>query len=104
WAYAGLDPNGWTLMGPAYAAPGALDAAGTRLKDMGVIDMHEAFAAQVLCNVKMLGSRSFAQAELGLAEAIGEVDMDRFNVHGGSIVVGHPSAGQGPAVVPKVPP
>jgi len=102
WAYAGLDPNGWTLMGPAYAAPGALDAAGTRLKDMAVIDMHEAFAAQVLCNVKMLGSRSFAQAELGLAEAIGEVDMDRFNVHGGSIAVGHPSAATGARIVTTV--
>ena len=52
WAYAGLDPNGWMLMGPTYAAPAALDAAGARLKDMAVIDMHEAFAAQVLCNVQ----------------------------------------------------
>ncbi|HEX3770971.1 MAG TPA: acetyl-CoA C-acyltransferase FadI [Polyangiaceae bacterium] len=102
WAYAGLDPNGWMLMGPAYAAPGALDAAGARLKDMTVVDMHEAFAAQVLCNVKMLGSRSFAQSQLGLGEAVGEVDMDRFNVHGGSIAVGHPSAATGARIVTTV--
>ena len=102
WAYAGLDPNGWMLMGPTYAAPLALDAAGAKLKDMAIIDMHEAFAAQVLCNVKMLGSRSFAQSELGRNEAVGEVDMDRFNVHGGSIAVGHPSAATGARIVTTV--
>jgi acetyl-CoA acyltransferase len=102
WAYAGLDPNGWMLMGPTYAAPAALDAAGAKLKDMAVIDMHEAFAAQVLCNVKMLGSKSFAQSALGRGEAIGEVDMDRFNVHGGSIAVGHSSAATGARIVTTV--
>jgi acetyl-CoA acyltransferase len=102
WAYAGVDPNGWSLMGPTYAAPAALDAAGAKLKDMAIIDMHEAFAAQVLCNVKMLGSKAFAQAELGRGEAIGEVDMDRFNVHGGSIAVGHPSAATGARIVTTV--
>src|SRR5579859_3732253 len=102
WAYAGIDPNGWMLMGPTYAAPAALDAAGAKLKDLAVIDMHEAFAAQVLCNVKMLGSKSFAQTALGRAEAIGEVDMDRFNVHGGSIAVGHPSAATGARIVNTV--
>jgi acetyl-CoA acyltransferase len=102
WAYAGLDPNGWMLMGPTYAAPAALDAAGAKLKDMAVIDMHEAFAAQVLCNVKMLASKAFAQSALGRGEAIGEVDMDRFNVHGGSIAVGHPSAATGARIVTTV--
>jgi acetyl-CoA acyltransferase len=102
WAYAGLDPNGWMLMGPAYAAPAALDAAGVGFKDMAVVDMHEAFAAQVLCTVKMLGSRSFAQRELGLSDAVGDVDMDRFNVHGGSIAVGHPSAATGARIVTTV--
>jgi acetyl-CoA acyltransferase len=102
WAYAGLDPNGWMLMGPTYAAPAALDAASAKLRDMAVIDMHEAFAAQVLCNVKMLGSKSFAQSQLGRGEAIGEVDMDRFNVHGGSIAVGHPSAATGARIVTTV--
>jgi acetyl-CoA acyltransferase len=89
-------------MGPTYAAPAALDAAGAKLKDMAVIDMHEAFAAQVLCNVKMLASKAFAQSALGRGEAIGEVDMDRFNVHGGSIAVGHPSAATGARIVTTV--
>jgi acetyl-CoA acyltransferase len=102
WAYAGLDPNGWMLMGPAYAAPAALRAIGASLKDLTLIDMHEAFAAQVLCNVKMLGSKSFAQSELGRGEAVGEIDMERFNVHGGSIALGHPSAATGARIVSTV--
>ena len=102
WAYAGLDPNGWMLMGPAYAAPAALDAIGAKLKDLTLIDMHEAFAAQVLCNVKMLGSKAFAQSELGRSDAVGEIDMDRFNVHGGSIALGHPSAATGARIVSTV--
>ncbi len=102
WAYAGLDPNGWMLMGPTYAAPAALDAIGAKLRDLALIDMHEAFAAQVLCNVKMLGSKRFAQSVLGRSEAVGEVDMDRFNVHGGSIALGHPSAATGTRIVTTV--
>ncbi|MGH7269141.1 MAG: acetyl-CoA C-acyltransferase FadI [Polyangiaceae bacterium] len=102
WAYAGIDPNGWMLMGPAYATPAALDSLGAKLKDMDLIDMHEAFAAQVLCNVKMFASRTFAKEELGRAEAIGEIDMERFNVHGGSIAVGHPSAATGARIVTTV--
>jgi acetyl-CoA acyltransferase len=102
WAYAGVDPNGWMLMGPTYAAPAALDAAGAKLRDIDVIDMHEAFAAQVLCNLKMLGSKSFAQSELGRSDAIGDIDMENFNVHGGSIAVGHPSAATGARIVTTV--
>jgi acetyl-CoA acyltransferase len=102
WAYAALDPAGWMLMGPAYATPKALDAAGVKLSDLAVIDMHEAFAAQVLCNVDMFASRTFAQNELGRSEAIGEIDMDRFNVHGGSIALGHPFAATGARIVTTV--
>jgi acetyl-CoA acyltransferase len=74
WAYAALDPGGWMLMGPSYATPRALDAAGVKLKDVAVVDMHEAFAAQVLCNVKAFASKKFAADRLGRAEAIGEID------------------------------
>jgi len=102
WAYAALDPAGWMLMGPSYATPKALDAAGIKLSDVAVIDMHEAFAAQVLCNVKMFASKRFAQERLGRAEAIGEIDMDRFNVHGGSIAIGHPFAATGARMVTTV--
>ncbi|HVJ93799.1 MAG TPA: acetyl-CoA C-acyltransferase FadI, partial [Labilithrix sp.] len=89
WAYAALDPKDGLLMGPAYASPIALDRARLRLSDMDVVDMHEAFAAQVLCNRKALGSRRFAEEKLGRTTgAIGEIDDDRFNVHGGSIALG----------------
>src|SRR4029078_5021179 len=50
WAYAALDPGGWMLMGPTYATPLALDRAGLTLKAIDLVDMHEAFAAQILCN------------------------------------------------------
>jgi acetyl-CoA acyltransferase len=99
WAYAALDPNDWMLMGPSYATPKALDLAGLRLKDMDLVDMHEAFAAQILCNVEAFASKKFAQDKLGRAEAIGEIDDDKFNVHGGSIAIGHPFAATGARMV-----
>jgi acetyl-CoA acyltransferase len=102
WAYAALDPAGWMLMGPSYATPLALDRAGLALKDMDVIDMHEAFAAQVLCNVKAFGSKQFAEEKLGRSSAIGEIDDAKLNVHGGSIAIGHPFAATGARMVTTV--
>jgi acetyl-CoA acyltransferase len=102
WAYAALDPAGWMLLGPSFAMPRALDAAGLKLRDVDLVDMHEAFAAQVLCNLQMLASKRFAHDELGRGEAVGEVDMDRFNVHGGSIAIGHPFAATGARMVTTV--
>ncbi len=102
WAYAALDPAGWMLMGPSYATPKALDRAGLALKDMGVVDMHEAFAAQVLCNVQAFGSKQFAQEKLGRSSAIGEIDDATFNVHGGSLSIGHPFAATGARMVTTV--
>ena len=61
--------------------------------------MHEAFAAQILCNVKAFGSRKFAEEKLGRSQAIGEIDDDKFNVHGGSIAIGHPFAATGARMV-----
>jgi acetyl-CoA acyltransferase len=95
WAYAALDPDDGLLMGPAYSSPVALDRAGLRLADMDLVDMHEAFAAQVLCNTKAFASRRFAEDKLGRTSAIGEIDDERFNVHGGSIALGHPFAATG---------
>ena len=102
WAYAALDPAGWMLMGPSYASPLALDRAGLTLKDMDLVDMHEAFAAQILCNVQAFGSRRFAEEKLGRSEAIGEIDDTRFNVHGGSLALGHPFAATGARMVTTV--
>jgi acetyl-CoA acyltransferase len=96
WAYAALDPSDGLLMGPAYATPLALDRAHLRLSDMDIVDMHEAFAAQVLCNKKAFASRRFAEEKLNRTSGpIGEIDDDRFNVHGGSIALGHPFAATG---------
>jgi acetyl-CoA acyltransferase len=102
WAYAAVDPGGWMLLGSAHATPRALDAGGMKLKDIDILEMHEAFAAQVLCNVKMFASRKFAQDALGRGDAIGEIDMERFNVHGGSIAMGHPFGATGGRMVSTV--
>ncbi len=103
WAYAALDPDDGLLMGPAYATPIALDRAGLRLADMDLVDMHEAFAAQVLCNKRALASRRFAEEKLGRTSGpIGEIDDDRFNVHGGSIALGHPFAATGARMIHTV--
>ena len=95
YAFAALDPSGQMLMGPAYATPLALDRAQIQLRDLDLIDMHEAFAAQVLSNTQAFESRQFAERELGRSEAIGEIDWEKFNVNGGSIALGHPFAATG---------
>lgn len=92
WAFTALDPRGQMLLGPAYASPLALDRAGMTLKDMDLVDMHEAFAAQILSNLQKMASKSFAQEALGRNQATGEVDPEKFNVNGGSIALGHPFA------------
>jgi acetyl-CoA acyltransferase len=95
WAYTAVDPADQLLMGPALAMPRALERAGMELADIDLVDMHEAFAAQVLAIVKMLGSDAFARARLGRDKAVGEVDPAKLNVHGGSIALGHPFGATG---------
>ncbi|MDX1643707.1 MAG: acetyl-CoA C-acyltransferase FadI [Thermoanaerobaculia bacterium] len=98
WAYAALDPATQLLQGPAYAAPVALDRAGLGLAEIDLIEMHEAFAAQILSNLKAFASAEFARHELGRSEPLGVVDFDRFNVNGGSIAIGHPFGATGARV------
>ncbi|MCC6901219.1 MAG: acetyl-CoA C-acyltransferase FadI [Polyangiaceae bacterium] len=95
YAFAAIDPAGQMLMGPSYATPLALDRAGIKLKDLDLIDMHEAFAAQVLSNTQAFESDAFAREQLGRSKKLGEVDWDKFNVCGGSIAIGHPFAATG---------
>ncbi len=99
WAYRAVDPADQLLLGPALAMPAALDAAGLSLKDIGLVDMHEAFAAQVLSVLKMLGSDAFAKMRLGRDQAVGDVNFDTLNVHGGSIALGHPFGATGARMV-----
>ena len=94
YAYAALDPGEQLLMGPVLAAPVALDRAGLGLKHMDLIEMHEAFAAQVLCNLKGLVSKEWAE-RAGYATPVGEVDRSKLNVMGGSISIGHPFGATG---------
>lgn len=98
WAYAALDPATQLLQGPAYAAPQALDRAGVTLDDIDLVEMHEAFAAQILSNMKAFASKKFAEKELGRSKPLGTVDLEKFNVHGGSIAIGHPFGATGARV------
>jgi acetyl-CoA acyltransferase len=102
YAYAALDPNDQLLQGPAYAAPIALDRAGLGLKDMDLVDMHEAFAAQVLSNLQAFASKAFAEKALGRAQPLGEIDPARLNVAGGSIALGHPFGATGARMIHQV--
>ena len=99
WAYVGVDPADQLLLGPALAMPKALDRAGLALGDIDFVDLHEAFAAQVLSVVKVLGSKAFAESRLGRSAAVGDVDPVRLNVHGGSIALGHPFGATGARIV-----
>jgi acetyl-CoA acyltransferase len=94
WATAAVDPGGQLLMGPGIAIPRALERAGLTLADMDLIEMHEAFAAQVASNVQALESKEWA-AKLGRSGPIGKVEEDRLNVCGSSIAVGHPFGATG---------
>lgn len=94
YAYAALDPGEQLLMGPVLAAPVALKRAGLTLKDIDLVEMHEAFAAQVLCNLLGFTSKEWAQ-RAGFSTPVGEVDPARLNVMGGSIAIGHPFGATG---------
>ncbi len=95
WAVAAVDPGGQLLMGPAFAIPAALERAGLALSDVDLVEMHEAFAAQVASNVQALESAAWARERLGRASAVGLVDRERLNVNGGSIALGHPFGATG---------
>ena len=93
-AFVGVDPFDQLLIGPAYSVPLALDRAGLGLGDVDLIDLHEAFAAQVLSVLQALESESFAREKLNRAP-LGSIDRDKLNVQGGSIAIGHPFGATG---------
>lgn len=100
--FAAIDVWQDMLMGPSYATPIALKRAGMELNDLDLVEMHEAFAAQALANVKMFASKKFANEHLGRDQAIGEIDMEKFNVMGGSLAYGHPFAATGTRLITQV--
>lgn len=98
YAYAALDPGEQLLQAPVLAAPVALKRAGLSLKDIDLVEMHEAFAAQVLSNLQGLESRIWAE-RAGFSEPVGAVDRARLNVMGGSIAIGHPFGATGARIL-----
>ncbi len=87
------------LIGPAFAIPRALKQAGVRWEDIDLIEMHEAFAAQVLSTIRALESKTWAKEKLGMDHAIGQVDRSKLNVNGGSIPLGHPFGATGARMI-----
>jgi len=94
YAYAALDPGEQLLQAPVLAAPVALKRAGLTLRDIDLVEMHEAFAAQVLSNLKGFESQPWAE-RAGFSAPVGEVDRTRLNVMGGSVSIGHPFGATG---------
>jgi acetyl-CoA C-acetyltransferase len=98
--YAGLaGPREGLLMGPTYAVPQMLDRAGIRLQDFDLYEIHEAFAAQVLCNLKAWESADYCRAKLGRGEPLGAIDRAKLNPKGSSVAVGHPFGATGARIV-----
>ncbi len=93
--YVAIAPHPQLLLGPAYAVPRVLDRAGLTLADIDLLEIHEAFAAQVLSVTQKLEADSFARDELGRSQAVGRIDWDTLNVNGGSLAFGHPFAATG---------
>lgn len=97
YAYAGLEPERMG-MGPAYSTPIALKRAGLSMKDIGLVELNEAFAAQVMANQKAFDSDEFGK-KIGLTGKIGELRTDILNVNGGAIALGHPVGTTGTRLV-----
>jgi acetyl-CoA C-acetyltransferase len=87
------------LMAPAWAVPRMLADANLSLQDFDFYEIHEAFAAQVLCTLKAWESEQFCREKLGLAQPLGSIDRAKLNVKGGSVAVGHPFAATGARIV-----
>ena len=98
YAYAGCDPKRMGL-GPAFATARLLEKTGLSLRDIDLVEMNEAFAAQVLANERAFASVQFAKEQLNRGEALGELDPARLNVNGGAIALGHPVGATGTRLV-----
>ena len=87
------------LMAPTYAVPKMLAKHGLSLQDFDYYEIHEAFAAQVLCTLKAWEDEEFCKTKLGLEGALGSIDRSKLNVKGGSIAIGHPFAATGARII-----
>lgn len=99
WSYDAVDPADQLLIGPAISMPRALHRAGMTLKDIDLVDIHEAFCAQVLCVLRAMASDDFARTRVGMDKATGELHAEDINIHGGSVALGHPFGATGARMV-----
>lgn len=99
YTFVGCDLESELLLGPTYAVSKLLKQTGMELKDFDVFEFHEAFAGQILANLKCLASDEFAKAKLGRDKAVGTIPMDKFNLWGGSLSLGHPFGATGARLV-----
>lgn len=98
YGFAGLEPERMGL-GPVYATPVALKRSGLTMKDIGLVELNEAFAAQVLACQKAFDSDQFGREKLGLSGKVGEISNEILNVNGGAIALGHPVGATGTRIV-----
>lgn len=99
YAFSGQDLEEELLLGNAYAVSKVLERTGLTIEDMDVIEFHEAFAGQILANLKCLASDEFAQKNLGRDKAVGKIPIEKFNLWGGSLSLGHPFGATGARIV-----
>ena len=88
-------PREGLLMAPTYAVPKMLDKAGIKLQDFDFYEIHEAFAAQVLCTLKAWESEEYCRTKLGRKEPLGSIDRNKLNIKGGSVALAHPFGATG---------
>ncbi len=99
YTFAATDPGEELLLGPTYAISKLLDKTGLTLDQMDVIEFHEAFAGQVVANIKCMASAEFAKTKLGKDKPVGQMNMDKVNLWGGSLAIGHPFGATGGRLV-----
>ena len=96
YVYVSQDPKDQLLLGPAYATPKVLDMAGLKLSDISVFEYHEAFAGQLLANMKALESDYFCKEHMGRSSGkVGSIPVEKLNNWGGSLSIGHPFGATG---------
>jgi acetyl-CoA C-acetyltransferase len=94
-----VGPKEGMLMAPAYAVPRMLDRAKLKLQDFDIYEIHEAFAAQVLCTLKAWQSADYCANRLGRQAPLGSIDRAKLNPKGSSVAIGHPFAATGARIV-----
>ena len=102
WAVDYVTGKEGLLMAPAHAVPAMLRDAGITLQDFDYYEIHEAFAAQVLCTLKAWETPEYCRDVLGLPAPLGAIDRAKLNVKGGSVALGHPFAATGTRILPTL--